>query len=512
LLETLRSGQRWITALLIGLVGFVFVLFLGFQGSLQSGSSAGAIVTVGPYSFDYQEFERTRARREAMLQQQLGDQFDPKVLGDMLDQATARELVDRALLALEADSLGLRVSTEEIERFVLDDPSFRDENGVFNVENFESWAEYEYGSQSAFIEERRLALLSFKMLDLLYGQPQVSPAEAEEAVKRDLEEVQIAFVAVAPEAKDAESASPDEAALKLALDERSGDLHAAYEERNAVYNVPEKIRVRHILFAVPAGADDAAAEKVKAEAEAALVSLRGGADFEKLAAERSDDPGSKTRGGDLGFFARGQMVPDFENAAFALTEAGQLSEVVRSTYGFHLIRFEERQAPVARSYDEVREELAKELLTEEFRKARARERADALAAAVREGKPLEVAAREADLPLERSGWLRRRPDGFVPGLGPAQDLLAAVFTTPPGTSLPRVFEAGERLALVQVLERKEPPEDQVRAMVAARREQLLAEKRDARSAAWLDHRRKQLVEDGSLVIALDKLGRSAPVQ
>ena len=507
MLETLRSGQRWITAVLIGLVGFVFVLFLGFQGSLHSGA-AGAIVTVGPYSFDFRDFERARGRREAMLQQQLGDQFDAKALGDTLDQMTARELVDRGLLAMEADSLGLRVSKQEIERFVLDDPSFRDETGVFNVKAFEGWAQYEYGSQTAFIEERRLSLLSFKMLDLLYSQQQVSTAEVEDAVKRDLEEVQIAFVAVGPEEKDKESAKPDDAALKKALDERSGDLHAAYDARSAIYNVPEKIRVRHILFAVPAGADDAAVAKVKAEAEAALASLKGGADFAELATRRSDDPGSKTKGGDLGFFGRGQMVPVFEEAAFALTEPGQLSELVRTNYGFHVIRFEERQAPVARSYDEVREDLAKELLTEEFQKARAKERADALAAAVQGGKSLEQAASEADLPLERSGWLRRRADGFVPGLGPAQELLAAVFVTPAGTSLPRVFEAGDRLALVQVVERKEAPADQVQAALEPRRQQLLSEKRDERSAAWLDRRRKQLVEDGELVVALDKLGRA----
>jgi len=508
MLETLRSGQRWMTALLVGSVGLVFVLFLGLQGPLTA-TQASAVVTVGPYYFGPREFERARARRESIVQQQLGDQYDARALSDTLDQLTARELVDRALLALEAEELGLSVSRKEIERMVLDDPSFRDESGRFNLENFESWAQYEYGSQSAFIEERRMAALSYKMIQLLHAQPQVSPAEARDAVARELEEVQIAFVSFGGEEPGAAAAEIDAEAVKRALTERAEDLHALYDERSGVYNVPEKIRARHILFAVDSEADESARAAVQAEAEQALESLREGADFEALAAERSDDPGSKAKGGDLGFFARGQMVPAFDEAAFALEETGQISELVRTPYGHHVIRLEERQAAVSRSYDEVSEELARELLTREAAKARTREQADAVAAAVRGGKSLEEAAREADLEIDRSGWLRRRPDGFVPGLGPAQDVLAAAFAAKVGSSLPRVFEVGERMALIQVLDRKSGTPEQIDSQVEARRQQLLAEKRDARSSAWLEARRAELIAANALQVDLQSLGRPA---
>jgi peptidyl-prolyl cis-trans isomerase D len=507
MLDALRSGYRWITTLVIGAVGLVFVLFLGLQGPLTMTQTA-AVVAVGPYQFGFREFERARARREAMLQEQLGEQYDARALADTVDQITSRELVDRALLALEAQDLGLSVSKQEIERLVLADPSFRDEGGRFSVDDFEGWARHEYGSQTAFIEDRRLALLSFKMLELLHTQPQVSDAEAREAVRRDLEEVQIAFVSIGGSAAE-DAPAPDEAAVKRALEERAEALRALYEERSGVYNVPEKVRARHVLFALPSEADDAAVEALRKEAEAALASLRAGGDFAALASARSDDPGSKTNGGDLGFFPRGQMVPPFEEAAFALQQPGDLSEVVQTGFGFHIIRLEERQPAVSRSYDEVSEELARELLVGEAAKARAREQAEALAAAVRGGKSLEAAAREAGLTLERSGGLRRRPDGYVPGLGPAQDLLAAAFVAEAGTSLPRVFEVGERLALVQVLERKPADAEQVEAQLAMRREQLLNEKRDARTGAWLDRRRDQLIESGELQVALENLGRSA---
>jgi len=506
MLDSLRGGQRWIVTVIIGGIALIFVLFLGLQGPLRGGSSAGSVVTVGPYQFGLREFERARARRERALQEQLGDQFDARQLGDTLDQMTARELVDRALLALEARDLGLSVSRQEIERLVLADPGLRDESGHFDVKRFEEWAQYEYGSQTAFIEERRLALLSFKMIELLNEQPHVSPGEARDAVRRDLEEVQIAFVAIGGDEKS--DAKPDDEAVKRALAERGEALHALYEERSGLYNVPEKIRARHILFAVPAGADEAAVEKVKTEAEQALAGLRAGADFAALASQRSDDPGSKSQGGDLGFFGRGQMVPPFDEAAFALQEPGQLSDLVRTTYGFHIIRLEERQPATSRSYDEVSEELARDLLTREAAKARAHEQVDKLVAAIQGGKSLQDAAREAEVPIQRSGWLRRRADGYVPGLGAAQDLLAAAFMIEPGRSLPRVFEVGDRLALLQVLDRKPASPEQIEAQLDAREKQLLEEKRDTRTSAWIDRRRSELIESGELHVALENLGRA----
>ena len=193
MLRILRSGQRWLIWFVVIGIGGVFVFFLGLQGPLQAGTG-GTLVRVGPYQFGVREFERTRSRRVASLEQRLGDQFDARALADTLDQMAARELVDRALLSLEAEALGLTVSKEEIEANVLADPGFRDEGGRFNLEGFEDYAEYEYGSQTAFIEDRRQALLSMKMIRLLTGQPRVSEGEVRDAVSSQLDSVRIAFV------------------------------------------------------------------------------------------------------------------------------------------------------------------------------------------------------------------------------------------------------------------------------------------------------------------------------
>jgi foldase protein PrsA len=130
------------------------------------------------------------------------------------------------------------------------------------------------------------------------------------------------------------------------------DLRAAYQTRRESF---EEIRVSHILFSVQSPSDEA---KVRAEAEAAVERLRVGADFAALAGRLSDDPGSKTQGGDLGVVTRGRFVPEFEGAAFALP-VGKVSDPVRTQFGFHLILVKEKRV---QPFEQVREQLRVQLL------------------------------------------------------------------------------------------------------------------------------------------------------
>jgi peptidyl-prolyl cis-trans isomerase D len=504
MLKMLRGGQRWLTALFIFAIGGVFVFFLGLGGPL-SGPAPGAVVEVGPYVFGIPEFERVRARREAAIQAELGDNFDARALSETIDGLAARELVDEALLSLAASDLGLTVSKQEIERMVLEDPGFRDESGRFDKELFDRFTQYEYGSQHAFLEERRRSLLALKMLRLLNEQPEVSDGEIRSAIRRELEEVKIAFVSLdtATPSEEVEIAEED---VQAVLASRQEDLKALYEEQEALYNAKEQVRARHLLRTVARDADEAEVERVRGEAAAALLRIQNGEDFADVARELSQDPGSAEKGGDLGFFGRGQMAPAFEDAVFAL-QPGEMTDLVRTDYGFHIIRLEERKEAVERPFEEVQEELARELLRREAGNEQAEEDAEALAAAIRDGASLEDAAREAELDIVRSGWLTRRPDGYVPGLGPAPDLLARAFALPVGESSPEIFEVGTRLALVQVLERSEPEADEIEPRIEATRERLLVAKRNTRSADWINDRRQQLIEAGELSVNLDLVRR-----
>jgi peptidyl-prolyl cis-trans isomerase D len=502
MLRILRSGRRWLTALLVAGVGAVFVVFLGIQGPMDFASTQ-RLVKVGPIEFGVAEFERVRERREQAIQGELGDRYDPRALRETLDNLAARELVEVALLSLAAEDMGLHVTTREIERLVLSDPGFRDEQGKFDREQFDQYTQYLYGSQKAFMDDRRLALLSMKMLSLLQSQPEVSEGEAREAARRGLEEVQIAFVAIPANAGEPPEIAPD--AVAAALSGRAEEIAQRYQEMSEQYNRPERVRARHILRSVAGDASEADVARALAEVEAAKARIEKGEAFEAVAAEVSQDPGSQQSGGDLGFFARGQMVKEFEEGAFALAP-GQLSGPVRTDFGFHLIKVEERQEALVRPLESVREEIATDLLRRDALRESARARASQLAEAVRGGKTLEDAAREMSIDLRRSGWLARSGNGFVPLLGAAPELLATAFVLEPGQSSPRVFEVADSFALIQVLDRKAADPARVDELVAAKREELLDMKRSTRTSAWIEARRAELTEAGELVVNL------APVQ
>ena len=142
------------------------------------------------------------------------------------------------------------------------------------------------------------------------------------------------------------SATPSDALIE-------GQARNIYTAKPERFQTPEQVQVRHILFA---SADDA-----RIQAEKTLLELKAGADFAQLAKVRSADTGSAAKGGDLGFIARGRMVPEFDQAAFALKQPGDLSGVVESNFGFHIVKLDDRRPAGVRPYEEVRQELINEV-------------------------------------------------------------------------------------------------------------------------------------------------------
>lgn len=146
------------------------------------------------------------------------------------------------------------------------------------------------------------------------------------------------------------------------------EIESFYEENRTSFRDPETVEARHILVAFAQGDDEAARKAKRARAEALRQELLNGADFAELARQSSDGP-SAAHGGDLGRFGRGQMVPPFEEAAFAL-EPGQISEVVETRFGYHVLQVTAHHPPRQRTLDEMRAGIAARLL--EDRRVRAR--------------------------------------------------------------------------------------------------------------------------------------------
>ncbi|MEE3330181.1 MAG: peptidylprolyl isomerase, partial [Myxococcota bacterium] len=185
------------------------------------------------------------------------------------------------------------------------------------------------------------------------------------------------------------------------------------------------------------------------------------------------------------------------DAAFGL-EVGVVSEVLRGDQGFHIVWVEEKIPGGVRSYEDV----ASELSMQGARLAAASQQAQALSSdlteAIRNGSSLEDAARAKDLTLARTGEIRRRPDSYVADLGAVPELLAAAFALEAGESSPRVFEVGERLVLIQVLEHTTPSDAELNTQGSELRELALSQKRTEFISGWIREAEARLQAGGRL--------------
>ncbi|WP_456432149.1 peptidylprolyl isomerase [Thermosulfuriphilus sp.] len=141
---------------------------------------------------------------------------------------------------------------------------------------------------------------------------------------------------------------------KVKLDEAEAKRY--YQENKTAFGQPEMVRARHILIAIKDPNDQSLKDQARREAEEILARVKAGEDFAALAKQYSDDPGSRAKGGDLGFFSRGEMIEPFEKAAFAL-KVGQVSGVVESPFGYHIIKVEERRPAEIPSYEKVKKQV-----------------------------------------------------------------------------------------------------------------------------------------------------------
>jgi len=142
------------------------------------------------------------------------------------------------------------------------------------------------------------------------------------------------------------------------------ELKKYYDSNKDEFKTPEMVRVRHILVKVDESAPEKDKKAAKKKAENILKKIKLGEDFAKLAGEVSDDPGSKQKGGELGFFSRDRMVKPFEDAAFTL-KPGEVSGLVKTQYGYHIIKAEEKKAAGIQPFDDVKERIRQKLLQDQ---------------------------------------------------------------------------------------------------------------------------------------------------
>ena len=500
MLEQMRRGQRWLTVIFIGVIGGVFVFFVGLGGPLTGQGPAGnAIIQAGQIHVYPGDFYRTRAAQQERLQEQFKDSLDSDAVQTFLDSETLRRLTENAILAHAAGEMGLQVTRAEIQDYVRTIPGFRDENGRFLTEEFESYIEYNYGSQRVFMDNVRQQLLRAKLLALILRQPAVSDAEARHAAKRRLEAVRLGFVAL-----DSEKLPPEqpleEARVEAVLADNESQVRRLYEERADQYQRPEARKARYIVINSAADSSEEQRAAARARAEQVHQRILDGADFADVALEHSDDEASRARGGDIGYIAKGDSRPEIEKALTSLEPGGE-TLLVETENGFYIVRVDEIRLANVTPFEEVSLEIARELAEKNAAKERARALAQQLSEAVRQGSSLADAAGRSGVRYETSVALKRRPDGYLPGIGTSAELMGQAFAL--GKDNPtsdRIFTPGTKHILIEWTATEEPESATLDAAMLEEQGRLLGAKQNSLIQDWIDSYRQTLLDREELQI------------
>jgi peptidyl-prolyl cis-trans isomerase D len=376
-------AQGWFATLLIGFLCIPFALW-GVQSYLDA-SGAIDVARVDGDAIGQSEFRQAFERARAALEARLGE--DAAAIDSAVQKREVLEgLVRARLIRHYAAERGLRVSDAMVAAEITRLPAFQ-ADGVFSPQLYEERLRYSGLSRRGFEEQLREELVASQFRQGVIQGVFVTPSEHRAVAGLRAERRDIAFVQLSTEALAREVTVSDEALrawfeahrdryvgepsatveylslaaadFALAVEPEAGVLEQLYEENRNRFEQPEERRARHILVRLPADADESAVGKARAEAEALRARILAGEDFARVAEAESDDPGSARKGGDLGFFRRGLMDAAFEAAAFSLPEA-EVSEPVRSAFGYHLIRVDAIRPHTQKSFQEVRDELLAE--------------------------------------------------------------------------------------------------------------------------------------------------------
>ena len=517
MLDRMRRHKGWLKwSLALVVLAFVFLYFPGFMDQTGgAGLPGGVVARVGGKEIELLDFQQVYSRQLQAYRLESGGEISEDVLRSLgLDRRILQQMIDAAAALSEAERLGLEVSDAEVRERILTFPAFQVDGRFIGEAGYRQLLQQQRPplSPARFEEDVRNEILIERLQAAVTGWVRVSDAEVAEEHRRRNERVRVDVVAFRAadfrgevEAADgdvellfAEEAAayevPEKRRLRFLLVDQSAifdglalaedEARQYYDANLARYRTPGRIRARHVLLRVEEEDGD---EAVAARAAELAAEARGGADFAALAREHSQDEVSAADGGDLGLFERGRMVPEFENAAFELA-AGEISDPVRSPFGYHVIEVTEKQEEVTQPFDEVRAAI-ENTLKRERSSARATALARAIAAEASTPEELERAAAARGYELQESGFAARGEP--ILGLGLAQEVSAQAFAIDPGAVAgPIATPSGP--AFVTVTEIQEPyvPEldevrGQVREDVIRKKSLTLARERAAEAAETL---------------------------
>lgn len=447
--DAVRNNKR-IVQLFLALITLPFAFF-GVDSYVRSVGTGDDLAKIGDIKVTQQQFQQALRDQQERLRAQMGGQLDPKLLDNPeARKAILDDLVDQRLLMLEASKKRMFASDDAIRRAIGAIDAFKID-GKFSAERYEA-ALRGQGMTPASFEAQLRQDLTLQQLAGAVGQSGLMARTVSDRIlamqgeKREVSEFRLALDGYLDKVKLEEGAAKkfyDENAKQFEIPEQAraefvvlsmetigaqlavteAEIKTWYDGHKDRFQVPEERRASHILI----GSEKLGKDKAKARAEELLKEIqKTPAVFAELAKKNSDDPGSASKGGDLGFFGRGMMVKPFEEATYQLKE-GEISGVVESDFGFHIIKLTgihaAKEKPLAEVKGEIEAELKKAGASRKFAEA-----AESFSNMVYEqSDSLKPVADKFKLNIKQSEWIGRQPNPANGTLG-NEKVLTALFS------------------------------------------------------------------------------------
>ena len=456
MLDRMRRHRDWLKWSL-GLVCVAFVLFYipdFLRGSGADAASSDTIAKVEGREITTADFRRTYQAQLQAYRSAYGGNMSDQLLKQLgIEQQILQQMVDERAALAEADRLGIKVSDEEVRRRIFAMPAFQENGGFIGEARYQQLLRMQRPPMvaSEFEDNVRRGLAVEKLRGSLTDWLSVNDKELEQEYRRRNDKVKLAVVSFTADsfrtqvnATDADVTSyfdahkndfkiPEKRKIRYLLIDIDGlrakvvvpaaDIEREYNNNSEQYTTPEQVRASHILLKTE-GKDDAA---VKAKAEELLKQARAGADFAELAKAHSEDEASAKNGGDLDYFGRGRMVPEFDQAVFAM-QPGTTSDVVKTQYGYHIIKLVDKKNATTRSLADVRQQLTDQLAYQRAQ-AQAADLAQNLEKQITRPADLDKVAKAQGLTVQESGFFAR--DEPILGLGPSPEAANKAFDMKP---------------------------------------------------------------------------------
>ncbi|MCA1852947.1 MAG: SurA N-terminal domain-containing protein [Beggiatoa sp.] len=505
-----------------GLMAWIIVILISIPFALWgineyfSAASQVIVAEINGDELELKEFQESYQRYRQQLQSLLGGQIPASFNEDRLKEQSLNQMVTALLEQQAAAEAGMRVGDRQISKTIQSLPAFQ-RDGKFARDLYERQIEANGMTPAVFEENVRRDLMTEQLRQAVAATAFVSKKDADWVAARDTEKRAIAYITL--------SAEPVKAALQikeediLAYYEKHRDrymspelvkilylelsltdmakevavnddaLKAYYDAHAANFTIPEQRRARHVLIQLAKDASASDEALARARALEILAKARSGQSFETLASERSEDLGSKAQGGDLGFFGQGVMDPAFEKAVFEM-KPGELSEPVRSRFGYHIIRLEEIKAGSTKGFDEARADVEKAYRREQAERQYF-DQAEQLATLTFENPDtLEIAAKQLGLSVQESDFFPRTGGA---GIAAQEKVFDAAFSPEVleerGNS--EVLELGDDRAVVLRVKEHRPAE---RRKLDEVRGEIVSTIQSERARAMTEERGKALLE------------------